>query len=109
MDHVGVHFFGACLTKAFQDQGLATARKACTSAGHAAADAEQLRSRIDELVQELEDKNAELEERDQIVNQLKEQMAQIMSLVGGMAPGEAAEGLPFEQPEPEILASNKLY
>ena len=62
-----------------------------------------LKSRIAELVQEVEDKNAELEEKTQIVGQLKEQMAQIIPLVGGFAP-EAAERLILEQPEPESLA-----
>ena len=52
------------------------------SAGYATAEGDQLRGRIDELVQELEDKNAELEEKDQIVSELKEQMVQITHLLG---------------------------
>ena len=72
------------------------------SAGYATAEGDQLRGRIDELVQELEDKNAELEEKDQIVSELKEQMVQITHLLGGFAP-EAAQRFVLEQPEPERL------
>lgn len=76
------------------------------SAGYATAEGDQLRGRIDELVQELEDKNAELEEKDQIVSELKEQMVQITHLLGGFAP-EAAQRFVLEQPEPEAPCSKE--
>ena len=91
---------GFCL---LQEHG----RTAQKTSGYATAEGDQLRGRIDELVQELEEKNAELEEKDQIVAELKEQMAQITHLLGGFAP-EAAQRLVLEQPEPESLVCIRL-
>ena len=91
------------------EEAGAPAAQAAAAPGDSTVEADEQRRRIRELVQELEDKNSELEEKSLIVSQLKEQMAQIIPLVGGLAPAGtlgSLEGLVLEQPEPETLAFN---